>query len=254
MIPAWASIDFSFDQEKVKTELLNSNAFEKLKVATSDYTSSGYSIWDPNGQFFNEEIFEKQKLIPHYKVDPITGQRSLIKGEMNTFQMLNLTHVKDEDLSLNDAWKGEIKDKSRKPLWILHQDPWLWRNDLELPYTQKIIQSLPFEYFLTVRCIIQKAPSIGVVHKDNSYQSNQDFYKAGFGSITLNICSGDANLFFINHLNNKKYQIDESRYQCWHFDDSHLHCTTEVKDLRIQIRVFGKLNVNYDSLFVDQLD
>lgn len=254
MIPAWASIQFSFDQEKIKSEILNSDAFNKLKVATSQYTDSGNSIWDPNGQFFNDKIFEKQKLIHHYKIDPKTNERVFIQGEMNTFQMLNLTYVKDEDLSLNDAWKGDLKDKSRKPLWIIHKKPWLWREDLDLPYTRQILESLPFEYLLTVRCIIQKAPSIGVVHKDNSYQSNQAFYQEGFGSITLNVCSGDANLFYINHLNNRKYQIDENRYQCWHFDDSHLHCTTEVKNLRIQIRVFGKLKVNYESLFQDRLD
>ena len=37
MIPVWASIDFDFDQQKIKDELLSNNVFEKSMVATTDY-------------------------------------------------------------------------------------------------------------------------------------------------------------------------------------------------------------------------
>ena len=244
MIPPWASIHFIFDQEKVKNEILNSGALNKMMIATSDATDSGHSVWDPEGKFFSEDQFKKHSSIPYYKTDSATGLKNLVPGQINTFNMLNLTYIDSEKTSLNDAWKGDLKDKSRKPLWILNQHPWRWRNDLDLPFTKEVISQLPFEYLLTVRCIVQVPPSIGVVHKDNSYASNQEFYKTVFGSITLNISSGGANLYFINHLNSQKHKVNEDRYTCWHFDDSHLHCTDEVKTTRIQIRVFGKLNTD----------
>jgi hypothetical protein len=42
--------------------------------------------------------------------------------------------------------------------------------------------------------------------------------------------------------------IDESKHKAWHFDDACLHCTTEVKSQRIQLRVFAKLNKPYLKL------
>jgi hypothetical protein len=201
MIPVWASIDFDFDQQKVKDELLSNNVFEKSMVATTDYNEKGLSRWDPNGDIFPEAIFKKNKQIHHYIQE--NGERKLVKGEYNTFQMLNI------------------------------------------PYTKNIIKSLPIEYPLTVRCILQDPPSIGVVHKDNGPITNKDFFDTGFGSITLNIDDGGSNLWVQSYKTNKRFKIDESKYKAWHFDDACIHCTTEVISRRIQLRVFAKLSKPY---------
>ena len=97
MIPVWASIDFDFDQQKIKDELLSNNVFEKSMVATTDYNEKGHSRWDPNGDIFPEVIFEKNKHIPHYVQE--NGERKLVKGEYNTFQMLNLTYLPEKEKS-----------------------------------------------------------------------------------------------------------------------------------------------------------
>jgi hypothetical protein len=243
MIPVWASIDFDFDQQKIKDELLSNNVFEKSMVATTDYNEKGHSRWDPNGDVFPEVMFEKNKHIHHYKQE--NGERKLVKGKYNTFQMLNLTYLPDNEKTKQESWEGKLENKDKRPLWIKYRQPWSWREDLNLPYTKSIINSLPIEYLLTVRCILQNPPSIGVVHKDNGPITNADFYENGFGSITLNICDGGANLWIQSYKTQKKFMIDESKHKAWHFDDACLHCTTEVKSQRIQLRVFAKLKKPY---------
>ncbi len=252
MIPAWAPIDFEFDQVQIKNELLQDQILNKSIIATTSYNEFNHSIWDADGDKFPEEIFKKQKLIHHYKDIENSSDRILQDGEYNTFKMLNLTHYPSIVETQQNAWQGSIRDDTRSPFWIKYQKPWDWRNDLNLPLTKAVIDRLPLEYLLTVRCILQQAPAIGVVHKDNGTKGNQEFYNAGFGSITLNICSGGANLWFLNTKDQKKYMIDEANYKCWHFDDSNLHCTTEVTDLRIQLRIFGKLNQPYINFLIKE--
>lgn len=250
MIPPWAPISFDFDQRQVKEELLSSQIKSHSKVATVINDENGNSVWDPDGIFFKEAEFKLLQKTPFYKVDQF-GQKILNHRGINTFQTVNLTRLPYLKNSHFDAWEGELANNDRRPFWIKYNQPWIWNDALDLPYTREILKRLPFKYLLTVRCILQFPPSIGVVHRDSGPKMNQKFFEDGFGSITLNICSGNARLCFLNPGNNKFFVVPESDYSCWHFDDSVLHCTTEVTSPRIQIRVFGKLNVEYTSLFKD---
>lgn len=243
MFPVWAKIEHDFDQERAKEELLRNDIFAKSMVATTIYNDYNQSIWDPDGTLFTEEIFSKNKLIHRY--DVVNGEKKLVEGEMNTFKTLNLTNLPDNAISNTDSWEGSLEYGDRTPLWIKYRDPWQWREDLDIPYTRQVIEALPIEYPLTVRCVIQRPPSIGVVHKDSGPKTNYEFFAAGFGSITLNVAAGGANLYFINHKNGRKHRVDESKHKAWHFDDSCIHCTSEVDDVRIQVRVFAKLKQPY---------
>jgi hypothetical protein len=162
--------------------------------------------------------------------------------------MLNLTYLPEKEKSQKESWEGKFENNDRLPLWIKYTSPWSWREDLQISYTKSIIELLPIEYPLTVRCILQEPPSIGVVHKDSGPQTNKMFYDKGFCSITLNIADGGANLWIQDYRTGKKFMIDESKHKAWHFDDACLHCTTEVKSQRIQLRVFAKLNKPYLKL------
>jgi hypothetical protein len=246
MLPVFAKINFNFDQQKIKEELLSNNVFDKSMIATTDYTEDGNSRWDPDGSIFSESIFKKNKEIHHYKQNK--GIRELIKGKYNTFQMLNLTYLPEKEKTKQEAWEGNLEKKDKRPLWIKYRQPWSWREDLNIPYTRSVIESLPIEYPLTVRCILQDPPSIGVVHKDNGPITNKDFFDSGFGSISLNIDDGGSNLWVQSYKTDKKFRIDESKYKAWHFDDACIHCTTEVKSRRIQLRVFAKLSKPYNEI------
>lgn len=248
MFPVWAKIQYDFDQERAKAELLQNEIFDKSIIATTNYNQQGHSIWDPQGTAFAEELFQKHKHIHHYVEKD--GNRVLVNGSYNTFRMLNLTHLPDHSMSGTESWEGKLSNNDKIPLWIKYTDPWQWRSDLDIPYTRSVIEALPIEYPLTVRCVIQDPPSIGVVHKDSGPKLNEDFYRKGFGSITLNIAAGGANLWVINHRTGYKFRVDESQHKCWHFDDACLHCTTEVVSKRIQLRVFAKLRKPYGDLLL----
>ena len=245
MIPIWASITHDFDQERAKAELLSNDIFTNSIVATTDYNEEGNSRWDPDGTAFPEDIFSKHKLINHYVTE--NGERKLVTGEYNTFRMLNLTYLPDDAKSKVQAWEGKFENNDRVPLWVKYPVPWAWREDLNIPYVKSIIEALPIEYPLTVRCVIQQPPSIGVVHKDSGPKTNEAFFKDGFGSITLNIAHGGAHLWFVNYRTGEKFQLDETRHKAWHFDDACVHCTTEVSDIRIQLRIFAKLSKPYEE-------
>jgi len=244
----------TYDQVLIKNELLNADIFSHSKVATTVY-QNGKSMWQPDGVFAEEE-FKKVEQIHHYTIDA-DGNRTLVEGEYNTFQMVNLTER--DEYSKQESWEGkntvvngEVRNDDRLPLWIKYKHPWHLRQDLDLPYTYSVLKSLPFEYIQTVRCILQQPPSIGVVHADSGPQTNQQYYDEGFASITLNIDAGQANLWFYDPVKDTEYQLDETRWDSWHFDDSCRHCTTEVYSPRIQLRVFGKLASN--TTYLDLLD
>jgi len=250
MFPVWAKIDHEFDQLRIKNELLSNNIFSKSMIATTNYVN-GKSIWDQDKNFFSEDEFQNHQRIPHYKIE--NNEKVLVPGEINTFNMLNLTELPDKPKSSLDSWEGSLKNNDRIPLWIKYShESWNWRSDLDIPYTKEVINSLPIEYVLTVRCIIQSPPSIGVVHRDSGPITNQEFFKKGYGSITLNISDGGANLYFINHKNQQKFRVNESKHKAWHFDDSCIHCTSEVQSERIQLRVFAKLKKPYFTFLKHQ--
>lgn len=246
-IPAWAPIQFDFDQQAVLKELNSNRVFSKAKISTVIYEPGGQSIWDKESTFTKEEKFSKFSLAPHYVLNEFR-QKKIVPGKIDTFKTINLTHLIDRPHSTTDGWEGELESNDRTPLWIKFRTPWIWRDDLDLKITKEVVQSLPFEYFLAVRCILQKAPSIGIAHVDSSRSMNQQFFQDGFGSLTLNVSSGGANLNYLDPFTGNIKVVDEQNFKCWHFDDSSLHCTDEVISERIQIRVFGKLKKSYAEL------
>lgn len=250
MFPLWAKIDHDFDQAKIEQELLSNNIFEKAMVATTIYNKDNKSIWDPEGRLFNDEKFVKHSLIHHYEMQG--EEKVLVNGGMNTFNMVNLTVVPDNDVTFKDSWEGSLENNDRIPMWIKYREPWTWRQDLDIPYTRQVIEALPIEYPLTIRCILQNPPSIGVVHRDSGPKTNRKFFIGGYASITLNISAGGANLHFVSYKNGRTYQVDESQHKAWHFDDSCIHCTTEVQSKRIQLRVFAKLKQPYFTFLKHQ--
>ena len=240
MIPVFAPLkqQINFSQHQIAEELLH-NEIDKHSVLATTTFEDGQSRWK-GVMSFEDEKFSKTKDVIHYE-DKSDTHRSIIRG-MDTFWMTNLTY--HDERSRYESW-----DYHRTiPLWVEHQQPWIWRDDLQIPYTKSIIEMLPFEHVTTVRCIIQTPPSIGVIHADSGKKMNQKYYADGNGSITLNILSGGANLYVETDTGEK--MIDESKWKVWHFDDSHPHCTTETKTKRIQLRVFGKLESDYKT-FLD---
>ena len=239
MIPIFAPLknQINFSQHQIAEELL-ANDIENQSVLATTTFEDGQSRWK-GVMSFEDDKFSKTKDVIHYKDNG--NSKEIVKG-MDTFWMTNLTY--HDERSRYESW-----DYDRTiPLWVEHQHPWKWREDMNIPYTKAVIDMLPFEYVTTVRCIIQNAPSIGVIHADSGKKMNQQYYADGNGSITINVLSGGANLYVETDTGEK--MIDETKWKLWHFDDSNPHCTTETTGKRIQLRVFGKLKEDYKT-FLD---
>jgi len=242
MIPRFAPLknQFKLDYDGIMHDLKCCGMVRKSVLATTTFYD-GQSKWK-TFDAFNDEKFEETSKVKHYNED---GE---LQDGMNTFHMMNLTMVDIHDESKTNSW-----DEDRTiPLWVKHQDPWEWRDDLWVPNIEAAVGYLPFEYLTTVRCISLPPGAVGVIHADSGRVMNQNYYESGMGSLTINVDDGGANLWFEDEYGDEQ-MVDESKFTAWHFDDSAPHCVTKTERRRIQLRIFGKLKYSYrDILDFDQ--
>lgn len=239
MWPTFSPIDIQFDKEKLKNEILKSKILDNGLLATT-HQVDGENFWN-NKINFKDSKFKKLKNTPLWKDE---NKLELTKSKINTFYQLPITSF--DDKIMTDVWEGEHHNKSKIPLWIKYNYQWSIKNNIKLPYLESIVGQLNLNFYSMIRIVYQIPPSIGIIHKDSGPKTNLEYYNQGGSTITLNVCSGGANLYFLDN-DMKEHFIDENRFCAWHFDDSKLHCTTEVSDIRIQIRIYGN-HTNYRSL------
>jgi hypothetical protein len=237
--PIFAPINISFNKEQLYQEIINSKILDKGNIATS-HLFNGKNYWD-NSTNFNDEKFKKLKNVPLWTNE---DHVELSRHEINTFYQVNLTTFSEDNLKT--VWEGTFQNKNKIPLWIKYDYQWRYRSDVQLPYLESVVDSLGLDYFSMIRIVYQRPPSIGLVHKDSGINTNTEYYNQGGVNITLNVSSGGANLFFLDK-EGKERHIDEANTLAWHFNDSTIHCTSEVTLPRIQIRIYGK-HSNYTSL------
>lgn len=232
MIPVWAPLYFQpFDSEAIRNEIIVANLLERSEQKTTLYVNG--QSYHSKGSFKDERFADLNKA-PHYVLN---GDKwDYVSSDIGTFKTYHLTHVPDDPTTKTETWYR--CDGKKRPIWHKYKFPWEWQENL--PYIRSVVEALPFDYVQMVRLVVQTPPSIGIVHRDADYDHNQEYYKDGFATITMNICSGGANLYFVE--DGVEKCIDETKYQYWHFDDSIPHCTTNCTSERIQIRIFGKMS------------
>jgi hypothetical protein len=230
--PIFAPINIEFDRVKLYKEIIESSILESGNIATS-HRLHGKNYWD-NSDNFQSEQFKKLKDVPLWTNEHHT---ELSDYKIKTFYQVNVTTFSED--SLTTVWEGKLEDKTKVPLWIKYNFPWRFRSDINLPYLQQVINDIGLDYVSMIRIVYQTPPSIGLAHKDSGPNTNLEYYNNNGVSITLNVSDGGANLFFVDRQGNEQC-IDEKNIFSWHFDDSTIHCTTEVTSPRIQIRIYGK--------------
>ena len=229
--PAFAPIDFSFDQDKLRAEIMVSGIFADNQIATSA---------TKHDSIFSGADFSDHENIPYWDGD--SPQKNLTKHSVNTFFQVSATSYKDYP-DIGEHWQDIGDGRGKLPLWIAYHRPWQFRKDFNLPYLEHVVKSLGLDFVSMVRIVNQHPPSIGLIHKDSGRNLNRSYFEDGGVSITLNVSTGGAKLFFLNS-NDVEFTVAEEELKAWHFDDSFLHCTDNVKSERIQIRVYGK-HTNY---------
>lgn len=246
--PSYAPIDLDFDKLKLFYEIKQSGILRN-KTLVTPHAVNGRSAWDNGGNFKSKE-FEKHAEVPLWIME--SGTSVLKKKHINTFYGVNITTPYSNQNVLDNMWIGDYSDKDKmKPLWIVKDHPWQYRTDVDLPYLKSIVDQLSLEYVSAIRMVYQTPPSIGVIHRDSGPKLNAEYYKNGGVSITLNVASGGANLYFIDNQGNER-TIDESNISVWHFDDAKIHCTNEINSERMQLRIYGKHRSYTDLMILDK--
>lgn len=216
-------IDFDFDQKQLLTDLLKMDVFNKSHLGTVEY-NNGRSIYD------KDEFFDQYADVSHFNEN---GE--LIKRKYKTFVLYNFTHIPE----IKETENGSYIDtpKGLRPLWHIYDRPWVWKESTPQSLIDTV-NRLGLEYVSCVRMVGQVPPSKGIVHVDSEPRENLQYLKNGGVNITLNVSDGGGHLRY--RYKGKMHTLEESRYKCWHFNDSLQHCTTEISSPRVQIRVFGK--------------
>lgn len=197
--------------------------FDKSFLATVIY-NNGRSKYDKDG------FFDDYSEVSHYD-----ESGKLLQKDYGTFVTYNFTHLP----GIKETYDNSFVDtpEGRKPVWHVYDTAWQWKEDTP-KYLQEVVNNLGLEYVSCVRLVGQAPPSKGIVHVDSDFKDNVKYFRNGGTSITLNVSDGGGHLQYRH--GDLLETVDESKYQCWFFNDALQHCTTEIFSPRIQIRVFGK--------------
>lgn len=242
MKPIYAPIkDYDFESDQFKKEI--DSLIKQQAVERTLPFKDGKSIYDSQGklQVASDELLNNTS---RYHLDEQMN-RIYVEGKYKTYHVCNLTYLEEEPESDVDIYNS--KDPKKIIFWHKYHKPFIWRSELLDSSIKKFIDSLPFEYIQGVRLIYMEPPSIGQVHRDSHTFANKKYFDEGFASISLNVDPGGGILKFLDN-SDIEHSVD-NKVKIFHFDDSVSHGVTPIISSRYQIRIWGKLNVPYESLF-----
>jgi hypothetical protein len=241
MIPIYSPIkNYDYDQSKIKIEI--DKIIKDRAVERTLPFKDGRSIYDSKGTLKIADDALLNNTSRYYLDDDLN--RVYIPGEYKTYHVFNLTYLPEEPDSCIDIYRSD--DPKKTIFWHKYFKPFVWREELENTYLKDLVESLPFEYVQGVRLIFMNPPSIGQIHRDSHTFANKKYFENGFASISLNIDSGGGILKFLDN-DDKEHEVDNS-VKMFHFDDSVSHGVTPITSPRYQIRIWGKLKIDYSTI------
>jgi hypothetical protein len=130
----------------------------------------------------------------------------------------------------------------------LPHNTWKWRDELNIPYTKKFIESLPFTTIGMIRVFIFKDTFLPV-HKDYSTggKIHSPDYEKCLG-LSIIPTTGNVPMKIWSNQLNKVVSVPVNLIL---FNDSVWHAVPKTTGYRITIRVFGDIDYSY---FSDKID
>lgn len=129
-----------------------------------------------------------------------------------------------------------------------HSD-WEWRDDIDISYTKKFIDSLPFKSLGMIRVFIFSDTFLPV-HKDyktTEVLGHSEDYDKCLG-LSIIPTTGDVPMKIWSNKLNRAVEVPGNAML---FNDSVVHGVPKTTGIRITIRVFGDIDYNYFSDKVD---
>lgn len=228
-----------FNADCAKQELLPLYTASKLNPV---YHRDGQSAYDSPDLKLSHALGFDSSLATHYNINDNT----VVAGNLNTFHSIHLTWIPGVEETKTDQF---FKDNSgyTRGFIFSHDHDWTWRDDIKTPYMKGVIQRIPFASLQMVRVLFIQPPGGGGAHIDALPTAMDKYYSEGHFSITLNISAGGAELKFLS----KGIVHTAGNNLAWHFNPSVPHGVTPVRDLRIQVRIFGKMDPNQYRQLLD---
>lgn len=241
MIPLYAPVvGYSYDSDKIKNEI--DNLIKDQTVERTLPFKDGKSIYDSQGILNIADDTDLNDTSRYYLNENL--ERVYVPGKFKTYHVFNLTYLEEEPDSKLDIYRND--DPKKTIFWHKYKQPFIWKKELEGTYIKEFIESLPFEYIQGVRLVYMSPPSIGQIHRDSHVIANKKYFEAGFASISLNVDHGGGVLKFLDNQDHEHCVNNDLKV--FHFDDSVPHGVTEIETPRYQIRIWGKLSVDYLSI------
>jgi hypothetical protein len=231
LVPLYAPLKI----QDMNLDLLAREAEALQLLASEDLIThnNGISVHDIEG-----------RLTRHLCIQPNTYQTQDADGNVKvsdkaSFKSLNLTYLPEHSDSLQRQFY--VDSNNRKKAFLFEKvGKWAWRKDVNTDVFQQFISTLNLKEVHLVRLIYLIPPAVGGVHIDVVEKSMEDYYRDRQGvSLTFNLKSGNSTLSFISE--NKIYEVP-SKLKAWHFNPSTPHAVGEIRELRVQLRIFGSLD------------
>jgi len=178
-LPVYCPLALSFDAERLYRELFALLPFfESLatKGATLEKRSKWFSIGD-DYLYGNVEHYIQD---PSRPIDPPVFVHSAVPSWWG----ISLTHVP----GLPETHSGSNRYRRK------HDGQWVWKADLDVPYTRELVGSLPFTRFDTARVMSLPPGGFGPVHAD--CRDDTPWEIDGIASITFLLRDGGVQMRF----------------------------------------------------------
>ncbi len=226
-------VDFSYDKERMCREIesVPMALFTKTVFPwkTKSFNPSAFNNWTVGTQLMNENV-SRWYMENERRVD--------VQGTVETPYTFSASWVPEEPASRDYVFRYDEKSGKIDKLHTLYQKPWIWRDDVFLPYIREVVQQLPFEFIQLTRLIVTPAGGFCPVHQDES--KKDPYYDLGFGKINFNIKSGQQPLQIRD--DDRIYYGDADTF---YVNSAFPHGVEKTKEKRIQIQVCGKLKKNW---------
>ena len=216
----FAKLNFNYDSEKLKTEILQLESQFKSMPALD--------VWAKQ-----HSLIDVGTLSEIQEITVISKDGNVQRKKYSAWRGLSITHL--PSLPLSTIGTNSIRNRSAVN--------WEWRKDVNAPYLRQLAESFNFKQIHSVRIMMLPAESIGLVHVD----STQDYYKNNV-SITLNVTNGGSPIIFEQDGITHSVKDDCA----FLFRDDCYHGVPRVVSDRIQVRINGAPNNDVLSKLVDR--
>lgn len=228
-------LDFSFDKERMCKEIASvpKALFTKTVFPwkTNSFDSHAFNGWVVGTQDMNENV-SRWFMANDKRID--------VHGPVETPYTFSASWVPEEPASRDYVFRYNEKTGKIDKLHTLYQKPWIWKDEVSLPYVRQVVEQLPFEFVQLTRLIVTPAGGFCPVHQDESRLD--PYYDLGFGKINFNIKSGQQPLQI--RAEDKFYYGDADTF---YVNSAFPHGVAPTTEERIQIQVCGKLKRDWRS-------